>query len=221
MTPRQRRRKRAECRRRPGSRLGAGLVAGLAGPGRPAPRGCRGVARGAAGGARRPARPAPSAACRLLLPHRVLPHLRPQPHPAAPAWRTARDGAEPLLPRSVPHLQLGPPPVQQHLFDLKVDAAGESGVGGWRRARLATVPRFALCPAKTPASPRITHPMVVIKDEVNESSEKRSSRHDLPTPGGGGGGRCAAGEGAGGGMGAAVARARAGAAGCNGLEEAP
>jgi hypothetical protein len=43
--------------------------------------------------------------------------------------RTAGDGAEALLPRRVPDLQLDPFAIDQHLLDLEVDAAGKGHDG--------------------------------------------------------------------------------------------
>jgi hypothetical protein len=102
---------------------------------------------------------------------------------AALGARTAGDGAEALLPRGVPNLQLDPLAVDQHLFDLKIDPAA---IGGSHDAMRAAVPapggsRPAACrPSRRCHA--LPYPMVVMKLEVKLSSAKRSSRQLLPTP---------------------------------------
>ena len=107
---------------------------------------------------------------------------------------TSRDRAEPLLSGRVPDLQLGALAVDHDLFDLEVDAVGVllfvEEEARTRGEACGEKPRASSCRGRggkssIRRSPSASHPMVVMKLGVNESSAKRRSRQLFPTPVGG------------------------------------
>ena len=102
---------------------------------------------------------------------------------------TTGDSAEALLARCVPDLQLDPFVVQQNLLDLEVDPAGgqyslDTTLMRGKRVLLNTKEREQRW---LRSLQKCAHPMVVMKLDVKESSEKRRSTQLFPTPEGGGG----------------------------------